>query len=159
MKHCWLLLFAIFGLGCHRDLPQVQAPSINPEVSSSYIKAATAKERSFTVTIQAPADHPLFLENCNGAINWGLAVPGTQGKTLAWLVMRDACSSAPIEVKPGASRSFLLEIAGNDMSAPARGQYQLVLLGVFPTWSESQPMHSPQVPRERLLSSPVFMGP
>ena len=165
MRQCCLLFLAISGLGCHRELPPVQAPPSvqvppsNPEATSSYIEASATGARSISVAIEAPVEHPLFLENCNGAINWGLALPRTHGQTLAWLVMRDACLSAPIEIKPGASRSFVLQVPGHDISGPASGEYQLVLLGVFPAWSGSQPMHNPEVPREYLLSDLVLVGP
>jgi hypothetical protein len=159
MKQYWLLFVAISGLGCHRELPPVPAHTSKLEVTTSYVDATAIGARTFSVAIQAPAAHSLFLENCNGAINWGLATPGSNGKTLTWIVMRDACLSAPIEIKPGASQSFVLQVPGQSLSGPAPGQYQLVVLGTFPTWSGSQPMHNPEVPREHLLSDPVVLGP
>ena len=159
MRNYWLLLVAIFGLSCRRELPPVPAHVGSPEVTTSYVAAAAIGAGTFSVAIHAPVEHSLFLENCNGAINWGLAAPGSKGKTLKWIVMRNGCLSAPIEIKPGASRSFVLQVPGKDLSGPASGQYQLVVLGTFPTWSGPQPMHNPEVSREHLLSSPVVLGP
>lgn len=158
MKPYWLLFLAISGFGCHREPPPVLAPISDPDVRSSYIGASATGARSISVTIEAPIAHPLFLENCNGAINWGLAVPGTQGKAMAWLVTRNDCLSSPIEIKSGASRSFALQVPGHEVSGPASGEYQVVILGTFPTWSVSQPLHNPEVPREYLLSAPVHVG-
>jgi hypothetical protein len=159
MRHYWLLLVAISGLGCRRELPPVPAHVSHPEGTTSYLAATAIGARTFLVAIQAPVEHSLFLENCNGAINWGLAAPGSKGNTLKWIVMRDGCLSAPIEIRPGASRSFVLQVPGQDLSGPASGQYQLVVLGTFPTWSGSQPMHNPEVSRKHLVSSPVVLGP
>jgi hypothetical protein len=159
MRRYSLLLVAIFGLGCRREIPAEPAHVSSPEVTASYVAAAAIGGRTFLVAVQAPVEHPWFLENCNGAINWGLAAPGSKGKTLKWIVMRNGCLSTPIEIKPGASRSFVLQVPGQDLSGPAFGQYQLVILGAFPTWSGSQPMHNPEVAREYLLSSPVVLGP
>jgi hypothetical protein len=159
MKQYWLLLVAIFGLGCRRELPPAPAHASSLEATTSYVEATAIGARTFSVSIQAPVEHSLFLENCNGAINWGLAAPGSKGKSLKWIVMRNGCLSAPIEIKPGVSRSFVLQVPGQDLSSPASGQYQLVVLGTFPTWSGPQPMHNPEVSREHLLSSPVVLHP
>jgi hypothetical protein len=158
MRQCWLVLVVVVGLGCRRELPAWQAHSGNLEATTSYVAATAIGSRAFSVAVRAPPEHPLFLENCNGAINWGLSTPGSNGRTLDWIVMRDACLSAPIEIEPGATRSFVLRVPGQRLSGPAPGLYQLVILGAFPTWAGPEPLHSPEVAREKLLSRPVSVG-
>jgi len=151
MKILWLLLVGL--LSC------TQAPRGAPANSSSYVQATSISSHSFTVLVRAPANHPLFLENCNGAINWGLTKSPAPTEQFDWLVMRDACLSSPIKIEPGSSRSFVLTTPNSGESAPTPGQYHLVLVGVFSSWAGDRPLDQPQVAQARLISNAVSVGP
>ena len=151
MKILWLLLLSL--LSC------TQAPRSAPADASSYVQATSTTPHSFTVVVRAPANHPLFLENCNGAINWGLTNSPAPTEQFDWLVMRNACLSSPIKIEPGTSRSFVLATPISGESAPTPGQYHLVLLGVFSSWARDRPLDQPQVSQALLISNPVSVGP
>lgn len=149
MKHLWLVLFTLAGC---TQLPPTESSG------TSYVHVTSAGPYSFTATVSAPPAHALLFENCNGAINWALAVPGAPTDTFAWVVQRNACLSEPIKIEPGSAHTFKLRAPSGGTSAPASGQYHLVLLGVFSSWSQNQPLHQPQVPRAHLTSDVVSVG-
>jgi hypothetical protein len=154
MKQSWPLLFAL--LGCTPTaIPD--AAYVASEKHSSYVHAVASGPRSFTVSVRAPDSHPLFLENCNGAVNWALTAHTEPNDSFAWITERDACLSAPIKIEPGTSGSLQL-VTSNGASAPPPGQYHVVLLGVFASWSTERPIDQPQVSREHLISNPIVVG-
>jgi len=115
--------------------------------------------RTLRFRLRAPNDHPLLVDNCNGAFSWGLERRVAGVWTSAWTVATDACHSAPIAIPPGASRDFAEAVTlGADERLPA-DDYRIVVHGVYATHDAADHARNVAVARELLVSAPFAFGP
>jgi hypothetical protein len=111
-------------------------------------------ERTLRIRLSAPAGHPLYLDNCNGAFPWGLEHHPDSAWTSAWIVATDACHSAPIVIAPGENRTFQVEIGVGERIE--KGTYRLIVYGLH-TGPEGTALT--EVPHEMRVSEPFPLGP
>lgn len=135
-----------------------QTAAMLAEVPPGYVAATATGRLSFKLSVSAPPEHALYLENCNGAINWGLVEATEPDDDPRWTVTRNQCLSPPIVIQAGKSQSFPLIIPQQDAAAPTEGAWRILLMGVFKSWKGDRPLSQPQVARENLISNPVMLG-
>jgi hypothetical protein len=105
-------------------------------------------ETRIVTTFRAPADRPVYLENCNGAINVGLQRLEGSEWVYAWSVEMNACLSEAIVMQPGESRTETIVVAsGVDAVVSSRrtetkvgaGTYRVIWLGVYTSYDIRKP--------------------
>ena len=132
--------------------PPIDAPA--PQGPASFVSLATPPAGNDLVfRIAAPPDRPLFLENCNGAIGWGLE-HADGGERPAWVVEMNGCHSAPIEIAAGAVREFreTLVIRPHDDLRP--GAYRVAVYGLYFVHDARDHAAGVEVPLAQRLSPP-----
>ena len=107
-----------------------------------FVAAPTGPDLEFVIV--AGPDRPLFLDNCGGAIGWGLERERAGKWEFVWGPPIPECHSAPIEIAPGQHLSFRrrLDIPA-DEAIPA-GRYRLAVNGLYR--SHDSVDHSRSVP-------------
>lgn len=126
--------------------------------------AYTMRDGKVTIvaTFTAPRDHPAYLTHCNGAQPMGLQRLVGVDWINAWSAALNACFSAPIEVRPGGTRTAALAIApGAGAVTYPRGRetiesgtYRVVWYGVLRSYDPKKPPFGDELPQELRVSAP-----
>ncbi|HEX7150269.1 MAG TPA: hypothetical protein VF618_02190 [Thermoanaerobaculia bacterium] len=116
-------------------------------------------------TFHAPADRPVYLLNCNGAIAVGLQQL-VAGKWVSnWVIEMNACASAPVVVPAGGTHVYPITAAsGVDAVVSSRrterkiepGTYRVVWYGVIDKYDTVRNAYSgdDEIPLEQRVSAP-----
>jgi hypothetical protein len=134
-------------------------PAAGPGPASLVSALPPADGRTLRFRLSAPAGQPLHLENCNGAISWGLEREVAGAWKPAWTVATDACHSAPVVIPPGESRVFDEVVTlgtGEDLQA---GTYRIAVHGLYRRHDREDHAANPEVPRHLRVSRPFALGP
>src|SRR5688500_283901 len=118
----------------------------------SLVSDPTAAAIRFRIT--APKDRPLFLENCNGAISWGLEHERSGAWVPAWGAEINGCHSAPIEIAAGTMREFHEARAIRPGTSLPPAPYRLAVYGLYFTHEAPDHSGSIEVPHALRLSAP-----
>jgi hypothetical protein len=136
--------------------PATAAPRPAPLVSAL---PPAPDGRTLRFRLTAPPDHPLYLDNCNGAFSWGLEREVAGVWTPAWIVATDACHSAPIVLPPGEFRVFEEAITlGAGERLPA-ASYRIAVYGLYSTHERSDHAANTEVPHALRVSARFAFGP
>lgn len=108
--------------------------------------------------IIAPVDRPLFLENCNGAMSWGLEREAKGEWVPAWGAEIDGCHSAPIEIPAGTARDFDGVVTERPHAPRPPGPYRLAVYGLYFTHDDRDHAAGIEVPHDRRRSAPFTFG-
>ena len=138
-----------------RGPAKVEAPLAAAPRPASYVAVLNRPdERTLRIRLSAPAGHPLYLDNCNGAVPWGLEHRPDGVWTSAWIVATDACHSAPIVIAPGETRTFQLEIGVGERIE--KGTHRLIVYGLH---TGPEGAAETEVPHGMRVSEPFPLGP
>jgi hypothetical protein len=132
-------------------------PAAAPRPASFVTVLNRPDERTLRISLSAPAGHPLYLDNCNGAFPWGLEHRPDGVWTSAWIVATDACHSAPIVIPPGGTRTFQVEIGVGERIE--KGTYRLIVYGLHTGPSSPSRAAETEVPHGMRVSEPFPLGP
>lgn len=156
-------LLALFAAACSaaeegRDAPPAAAPRTQGPATLVTL-LPPADPRTLRFRLSAPAEHPLHLENCNGAFSWGLEHRAAGAWKPAWIVSTNACHSPPIVIPPGESREFREGVTlSADESLPA-DTYRIAVYGLYREHDDRHASDSTMVPPELRVSAPFAYGP
>jgi hypothetical protein len=132
-------------------------PAAEPRPASFVTVLNRPDERTLRISLSAPAGHPLYLDNCNGAFPWGLEHRPDGVWTSAWIVATDACHSAPIVIPAGETRTFQVGIGVGERIE--KGTYRLIVYGLHTGPSSPARATETEVPHEMRVSEPFPLGP
>lgn len=139
-----LLMFAL--VACDRPTATAPRDVIAPAattVAPSFVYLVSAPDtRTIHFRLTAPKTRALYLENCNGAISWGLEHPQSGEWLPAWSAEINGCHSQPIEIAAGTRRDFHETLAPRPGVRLVRGTYRLAVYGLYFTHANDHPAHS-----------------
>lgn len=141
-----------------RGPAKAEAPPAAEPRSASFVTVLNRPdERTLRIRLSAPAGHPLYLDNCNGAFPWGLEHRPDGVWTSAWIVTTDACHSPPIVIPPGETRTFQVGIGVGEHIE--EGTYRVIIYGLHTGPSTLERAAETEVPRGMRVSEPFPLGP
>lgn len=127
--------------------PRTVAPSIVAVLSVSPLPDVGFR-------ISAPEDRALYLDNCNGAISWGLEHEQAHTWVPAWTAEINGCHSQPIEIAAGTAREFVEVFRPRPGDALPPPPYRLAVYGLYFTHESSDHAANVEVPHALRLSQP-----
>lgn len=145
--------------------PQSERAAISTDRAHyRFVDGPHGDELSIRTTLTAPADHPLYVVNCNGQISTGLQAERDGLWTDVWTGMINQCLSEPIVISPGESYDYdvLVRRGSGSMKdavddLPPPGTYRVVWHGVLSSFdAERYPFGEP-VPEELRTSNPIVI--
>jgi hypothetical protein len=146
---------------CDRPQPspaKVEAPPTAESRPASLVSVMERPdERTLRIQLRAPAGHPLYLENCNGAFSWGLEHRPGGDWTRAWTVATDACYSPPLVIAPGETRIFEVGIGVGERIE--KDTYRLIVHGLHTSPPSLERAAETEVPGDMRVSEPFPLGP
>jgi hypothetical protein len=140
-----------------RDPAKAEAPPTAAPRPASFVTVLNRPdERTLRIRLSAPAGHPLYLDNCNGAFPWGLEHRPDGVWTSAWIVATDPCHSAPIVIPPGGTRTYQVEIGVGERIE--KGTYRIIVYGLHTGPSSPHRATETEVPHGMRVSEPFPLG-
>lgn len=154
-----VLVLVLAGCGRTQD-PATEAAAVPPQafppqaLAPSFVTLASAEQDTVRFRITAPRNRRLLLENCNGAISWGLVRERSGTWVPAWGSEIDGCHSAPLEIAAGSQRDFreTLSIRPGEPLPP--GPYRLAVYGLYFTHDATDHSANIEVPHAFGMSEP-----
>lgn len=125
------------------------------------------KVATIVATFRAPADTPVYIVHCNGAISWGLQKQVAGRWVDAWIVETNACLSPPIVLRGGEARTDTLTLVSRDDVPPGEGTvrhkvepgiYRMIWYGVLTSFDAKAPPSrplGPDLPVDARISGPI----
>lgn len=152
-------MLVLAACGRTQDAAQEAATIETRALAPSFVTLASAGQQAVGFRITAPRNRRLLLENCNGAISWGLVHERSGAWVPAWGSEINGCHSAPIEIAPGARREFheILAIRPGESLPP--GPYRVAVYGLYFTHDATDHSASSEVPHAFRLSEPFTPAP
>jgi hypothetical protein len=144
--------------------PVIQGPVRTDRSSYTFHEGPNGPETTIVTTLMAPADRPLYLDNCNGTSPIGLQrLVGDQWVN-AWVIGMNACYSEPIVLPAGKSRTGIITARWSgdaERALPASewiveaGTYRAVWYAVLSGVDRSvRPWKGENLPLEQRASAP-----
>ncbi|MFL6246903.1 MAG: hypothetical protein ACJ74H_12810 [Thermoanaerobaculia bacterium] len=165
MSTAVLALLLILG-ACERE----QTP---PPVRAAVVKRAPVEtdraryvfhegpfgpETTIVSTYTAPANHDVYLLNCNGAFAVGLQRPNGDRWEHVWAPAMSACMSAPIVIRAGESRQATIVVTPRRMDAKIdTGTYRVVWHGLLGSYDPNASPPGLDLPIEQRVSAPIHI--
>ncbi len=151
-----MLLFSLAACDRSQNKAPVKVSDAPETLAPSFVSLVSApNEDAMHFRITAPKSRSLYLENCNGAISWGLEHQQTNDWVPAWGAALDACHSAPMVIAPGTHRDFrevMVSQPGEPLPPP--GPYRLAVYGLYFTHDSSDHFANIEAPHALRLSQP-----
>lgn len=158
---CLATLLILCGCDVSPDPATVPAPVPAAMPAPTFVSLAaqpTGHALSFRVT--APKDRALYLDNCNGAISWGLEHARSGNWEPAWGAEINGCHSAPIEIAAGTGLEFHERVSIRPGDAVPAGPYRVAVYGLYFTHdSPHDHARNAEVPHPWRLSPPFRFEP
>jgi hypothetical protein len=123
-------------------------------------------ETTIVSTYTAPANHDVYLLNCNGAFSVGLQRPKGDGWEHVWAPGMNACMSPPIVIGAGQSRQATIVVdSGADAAVSSRrtetkiatGTYRVVWHGLLGSFDPNASPPGRDLPLEQRVSAPFVI--
>lgn len=147
-----ILMFALAA--CDRPVETKVVEVAQPTMAASFVYLVSHPDQRIHFRVTAPKSRALYLENCNGAISWGLERKSAAAWVPAWGAEIDGCHSAPIEIPAGTHRDFHEVVALRPSEPLLRGAHRVAVYGLyFNHDSNDHPIDS-EVPHALRLSQP-----
>jgi hypothetical protein len=180
-RAAFLALAVVLGACAREEAPvQPQPPTVTerPAVAVKRAPVVTDRQRytmqegpfgpetTIVSTYTAPADHDVYLLNCNGAFAVGLQRPVGERWEHVWLPAMNACMSAPIVIRAGESRqATIVADSGVDAAVSSRqtetkigtGTYRVVWHGLLGSYEPKASPPGTDLPIDQRVSAPIFI--
>lgn len=141
----------------------VEAPVRTDRTRYALQEGRFGPEVTIVTTFHAPADRPVYIRNCNGALSLGLQ--RLKGGTWvdAWAAETNGCASAPIVIQPaGTHVQTITAASGVDAVVSSRrterklgpGTYRAVWYGVLTSPDGRPPAFGEELPLAQRVSAP-----
>jgi hypothetical protein len=172
-----VLMLMLVACSRHVETPRVQTPSpvktaIQPATTpirtdrSHYVltNGPQGPETTIVATLRAPAGHPLYILNCNGATGLTLQRKVGEEWVWSWVIAMNACVSPPIVVPAGGEHTASIYVHENSGGVihPEHGRmiesgtYRVVWTGVLTAFDANAPgFGGPELPLEQRVSAPI----
>jgi hypothetical protein len=161
------LFVALVVAGCGAEPPapgDATAPLVTDARRYVLRPARVGSEATIIALFRAPADRPVHVLHCNGAISWGLQKKVGGRWVDAWITETNGCLSPPLVVPAGGDRLDTLVLvsrtdippgAGTVRHAIEPGTYRLAWHNVLTSFDpDARPM-GPDLPIEQRVSGPI----
>ncbi len=111
-------------------------------------------QTTIVTTFTAPADKPVYLLNCNGALSVGMQ--RREGNTWArgWIAEINACHSQPILVPAGKTHTATMTPVDRSHMPVPPGTYRAIWYGVLTSYDSDEHRAGDELPLEQRVSAP-----
>lgn len=149
-----------------RAVAATRAPVVTDRPRYVMQEGPFGPEATIVSTYTAPADHDVYLLNCNGAFAVGLQRPIGEKWEHVWLPAMNACMSAPIVIRAGESRQAMIVVdSGVDAAVSSRrsgtkiasGTYRVIWHGLLGAYDPNAKPPEMDLPVEQRVSAPIFI--
>lgn len=149
------LLLSLVACDRAQEVAPTAAPAPPERFAPSFVSLASPPDlRTMNFRITAPEDRALFLENCNGALSWGLEHELSGRWVPAWGAEINWCHSAPIEIAAGKRLDLRETVAVRPGESLPPGLFRLAVYGLYFTHDSRDHAGNVEVPHAFRLSAP-----
>jgi hypothetical protein len=123
-------------------------------------------ETTIVSTYTAPAEHDVYLLNCNGGFSVGLQRQAGDQWEHVWAPGMNACMSPPIVIRAGESHQTTIVVdSGADAAVSSRqsdtkigtGTYRVIWHGLLGSFDPNASPPGTDLPVEQRVSAPIFI--
>lgn len=149
------LLFSLAACDRLQDVAPDKASAPPVTLAPSFVSLASdPDQKTLHFRITAPRAQALYLENCNGAISWGLEHEQSGAWVPAWGAEINGCHSAPIEIAAGTAREFDERFVVRPGEPLPPGPHRLAVYGLYFTHGSPDHAVDVEVPHVFRMSEP-----
>lgn len=150
-----MLVLALAACDRPPDVAPITAAAPHRTLAPSFVSLASPpNQNTIHFRITAPKRRALYLENCNGAISWGLEHERSHAWVPAWGAEINGCHSMPMEIPAGSMREFREVLAVRPGETLPPGPYRLAVYGLYFTHKSPDHSASIEVPDAFRMSRP-----
>lgn len=111
-------------------------------------------QTTIVTTFTAPADKPVSLLNCNGAMSVGMQRLEGNAWTRGWIGEINGCHSQPIVVPAGGTHTVTMTPVDRSHMPVPPGTYRAIWYGVLTSYDNEQHRAGEELPLEQRVSAP-----